>query len=117
MKLLLDQNLSHRLVAALLPHFPGSSHVRDHDLAAASDSAIWDFAKAEGYSITSKDEDFNQRTLLLGPPPKVIWLRLGNCSTQTVIDVLQQSADELQAFGDDAEQSLAVVTGAGVLRR
>ena len=45
MKLLLDQNLSHRLVAALADLYPGSAHVRDLGLKEAADEAIWDYAR------------------------------------------------------------------------
>ena len=57
-KLLFDQNLSHRLVATLARQFPGSVHVRDLGLQHADDATIWEFAKADGYTIVSKDDDF-----------------------------------------------------------
>lgn len=41
MKLLLDQNLSHRLVPSLSDVCPGSVHVRDAGLAQADDEAVW----------------------------------------------------------------------------
>jgi predicted nuclease of predicted toxin-antitoxin system len=72
MKLLFDQNLSHRLVALLAAEFPGSEHVRNLGMAAASDPAIWAFAQQAGFAIVSKDVDFEQRALLFGHPPKVI---------------------------------------------
>lgn len=117
MKLLLDQNLSHRIATAILPRFPGSAHVREHDLTRASDNEIWGFARDRGYTILSKDEDFNQRSLLLGPPPKVVWVRLGNCSTRAVTDLILRSAEDLELFDADPEQSLVVITPAGMLRR
>ncbi len=72
MKLLFDQNLSHRLVAALADTFPGSSHGRDFDLERADDATVWEFAKSNGYTIISKDNDFHQRSFLYGHPPKVV---------------------------------------------
>ena len=55
-------------------------YVRELGLREADDSVIWEYAKVRGFCIVSKDSDFQQRSLLLGAPPKFIWLRLGNCS-------------------------------------
>ena len=90
MKLLFDQNLSHRLVVLLAEEFPGSVHVRNLGLAAAADPVLWRFAAENGFAIASKDADFQQRALLLGFPPKVIWVRLGNCSTADIEKTLAQ---------------------------
>ena len=76
MKDLLDQNLSFRLCDALFDLFPGSSQVRLAGLADASDHAIWDYAKANGFTLVSLDSDFSDMAALLGSPPKVIWLRV-----------------------------------------
>jgi predicted nuclease of predicted toxin-antitoxin system len=59
MKLLLDQNLSHRLVAQLAPEFPGSDHIRNLGMAASPDADVWAFAAAHDYVIVSKDADFS----------------------------------------------------------
>ena len=64
MKLLFDQNLSHRLTGQLAAEFPGSAHVRDLGMAAAPDPALWAYAAANGFVIASKDTDFQQRALL-----------------------------------------------------
>jgi len=45
-KLLLDENLSPRLVQRLGSLFPGLTHVRNVGLARAADQIIWDWAKA-----------------------------------------------------------------------
>jgi predicted nuclease of predicted toxin-antitoxin system len=71
-KLLFDQNLSHRLVEALKEDYPGSQHVRDVGLKEASDEAVWQYAAQHGLIIVTKDADFHQRSFLLGQPPKVI---------------------------------------------
>lgn len=76
MKLLFDQNLSFRLVRALMDSFPGSVHVRDQGLKDADDRQVWEFAKQSGMAIISKDSDFQQRSMLYGHPPKVIWVSL-----------------------------------------
>ena len=69
MKALIDQNLSFRLVDILLPRFPESCHVLDVGLAGVDDERIWRFAKDEGFSIVTKDNDFLARALVRGHPP------------------------------------------------
>src|SRR5262249_663256 len=96
-----DQNLSDRLVGVLLTEFPGSEHVRRVGLASASDSAVWAYAAANGFVIVSKDADFQHRALLLGHPPKVVWIRSGNCPTSTVASLLRFRHADLLAFEAD----------------
>ena len=78
MSLLFDQNLSRRLPALLAAEFPGSEQVIGAGLATADDRAVWAYATAHGLAVVSKDADFAQLSAALGPPPKVIWLRIGN---------------------------------------
>jgi predicted nuclease of predicted toxin-antitoxin system len=73
-------------------------HVRDVALAPAPDRAIWEHAREQGLVIVSKDEDFHRLSVLHGPPPKVIWIRLGNCSTDDVIRLLRMRREEIQQF-------------------
>jgi len=100
-RLLLDQNLSHRLVSSLSDIFPGSVHVRDVGLAEADDEAVWAYAAAHDLVIVSKDSDFRQRCFLRGAPPKVVWIRRGNCSTTEIGTMLSAHRDDLLAFADD----------------
>src|SRR4051794_5097309 len=86
--LLFDENLPARLVTALTDIYPGSAHVSALNLAGASDDAIWTIAKSYGLAIVSKDEDFQRLSDCYGQPPKVIWVRLGNCSTEQIITLL-----------------------------
>jgi predicted nuclease of predicted toxin-antitoxin system len=105
LKLLFDQNLSYKLVRSFSGEFPGSAHVRDLGLASAVDIDVWEYAKQFGFTIVSKDTDFSQRGFLFGPPPKVIWIRLGNCSTTEIQDVLLSYAAEIRQFGLDPDSS------------
>jgi predicted nuclease of predicted toxin-antitoxin system len=75
MKLLFDHHLSRKLVARVADLFE-SSHVVLHGLDQASDLEVWTFARANGYTIVTKDNDFNDLSTLLGAPPKIIWLRI-----------------------------------------
>src|ERR687884_2241308 len=98
MKLLFDENLSHKLVRLLADLFPGSIHVREVGLKAADDPVVWEYAKNDGLMIVSKDSDMHQRSFLYGFPPKVAWVRLGNCSTADVERVLRTNFDIIKVF-------------------
>ena len=84
MKLLFDQNLSPRLVTMLVDLFPGSEHVQSVGLGEAADASVWEFARNNAFVIVTKDVDFSDRSALAGHPPKIIWIRLGNCSTAEI---------------------------------
>ena len=79
MKLLFDNNLSHKLVARLHDIFPGSTHVMLENMDEVQDEIIWEFAKANDFTIVTKDADYNEINLINSFPPKVVWLRIGNC--------------------------------------
>jgi predicted nuclease of predicted toxin-antitoxin system len=78
MRLLFDENLSPKLPQRLADIFPDSLHVRDVGMKATIDPIVWDYAKEHDLMIVSKDSDMHDLSLVLGNPPKVIWLRLGN---------------------------------------
>jgi len=106
-KLLFDENLSARLVELLASEFPGSVHV-EHVLGRGrSDAEVWEFARANGYAIASKDNDFRQRAFLSGPPPKVVWLDVGNADTATIAELLRSRTAELAQL--DAESATALL--------
>jgi len=109
-KLLLDENLPSRLVVKLQGSFPGSTHVREVGLRSASDREIWDFARAEGFSIVSKDWDFQQLSFVHGAPPKIVWIRRGNCSAREIEWLLVSSADVIRHFGTDHEATLLLLS-------
>jgi len=100
-KLFFDQNLSHRLAPSLADLFPGSIHVRDVGLKAADDEILWTYAIKHGFVIVSKDSDFHQRSFAKGYPPKVIWLRVGNCTTHMIENCLRKYYDDIQVFNED----------------
>jgi len=78
--------------------YPGSTHVKNCGLNKASDSAVWEYVKAQGFVIVSNDSDFQERSMLWGSPPKVIWLRIPNCTSLEVTEVLRSSLGDIQRF-------------------
>ena len=109
MKLLLDQNLSHRLAKAIEDLYPGSVHVREVGLEASSDETVWRYAAQHGFTIASKDSDFHQRSFLLGHPPKVVWIRRGNCTTAEIEAILRAHHADLVAFEEDPAGAFLVL--------
>lgn len=107
MRLLFDQNLSFKLVRRLADVYPDSDHVRRLGLDQTDDQAIWKFAARDGFAIVSKDADFQQLAMLLGPPPKLIWIRLGNCQADAVEALLRQGLPAVAEFL--ADPALAVL--------
>jgi predicted nuclease of predicted toxin-antitoxin system len=108
MRLLFDQNLSHHLTSRLSDIYE-CAHVREVGLQEAADLAIWEYAKAHGYTIVSKDSDFQQRSLLHGAPPKFIWLRVGNCSVSRIESLLRSYSAMIHIFDkEDSESHLMI---------
>jgi predicted nuclease of predicted toxin-antitoxin system len=83
-KLLFDQNLSHRLCRMLVDVFPNAQQAKRAGLERAGDDDIWNYAHREGFAIVTLDADFADIAALRGAPPKVIWLRCENQSTTTI---------------------------------
>ncbi len=110
MKLLFDENLSPKLPNRLSNLFPNSLHVRDVGMKATTDSVVWDYAKENDFMIVSKDADMHDLSLVFGNPPKVIWLRLGNCSTRQVETLLRRDFEAIKLFYDDKNLSLLALS-------
>ena len=109
MKLLFDHNLSYKLVARLAGLFPDSAHVRNVNLHEADDRTVWEYARANGFAIVSKDEDFHQLSFLYGAPPKVVWIRLGNCTTADIERSLRRHHTDVLNFDADGEGAFLIV--------
>ncbi len=88
MKLLLDENLSRRLVPFLQHEYPDSSQVVLIGMASATDQAVWQRARDEGFVIVSRDADFQELSLVWGQPPKVIRLKTLNQSRAATLKTL-----------------------------
>jgi predicted nuclease of predicted toxin-antitoxin system len=109
LKLLFDENLSPRLVRAFAEEFPHSSHVTSVGLASTTDQAIWEYARAHGYTVISKDDDFRSLSLVNGAPPKVIWMRAGNASTTDIEKSIRSALLWIKTFELSPVESLLIL--------
>jgi len=107
-KLLLDENLSRRLVPRISDLFPDSSHVLLEGLQQAEDSAIWKFAQANNFTIVTADGDFYELATALASPPKVIWLCGCDYPTAVAEALLRSDAIRISEFFNDSEQAVLI---------
>ena len=110
MKLLLDENLSDRIVDKIIDLYPDSQHVKTLGLINTDDAIIWEFAKMNSFVIISKDSDFHQRSLLYGHPPKFIYLRIGNSPTSKIVQILRDNLATITQFDSSDTESILVLT-------
>ena len=105
MKLLFDQNISFRVAKKLKTNFSDCKQVRELQLENLIDREIWTFEKENDYTIVTFDADFYDFVTLFGHPPKIVWLRIGNTSTENLITVLQDHTDIIKTFVQDKNYS------------
>ncbi|MGE3274170.1 MAG: DUF5615 family PIN-like protein [Vicinamibacterales bacterium] len=110
MKSLFAANLSPALVARLAAEYPGSAHVRDVSLRSAPGAQMWDYAKAHGFVIASKETDFRERSFVEGFPPKVIWLDVGHAGTSSIEVLLRGEQHRVETFGSAADASILILS-------
>lgn len=106
MKLLLDHNLSWRLLAKLDPVYAGSEALLKIGLDNDDDELVWAHAKAHGQVIVTQDDDFRVRSLRLGHPPRVVMIQTGNTSTANMLLLLNGNVELLSRFVADENCSL-----------
>jgi predicted nuclease of predicted toxin-antitoxin system len=108
-KLLLDENLSRRLVRRIQDLFPESRHVSSEGLTQASDVTLWNYARQHGFVIVSADSDFYHLAITMGPPPKVIWLKGCDYPTADAEKLMRSEAIRIAEFEKDPEQAVLVL--------
>lgn len=96
MKLLLDENLSRRIVPFLQDAFPGSTQIALLGMETASDREVWKFAKDNGFVIVTKDSDFYDLSLVLETPPRIIWIKTGNATKSVIAALLLDNRKKLE---------------------
>lgn len=109
MNLLLDENLSPRLIHRLASLFPGLIHVRDIGLKQASDEMIWDWARANGRTVVTTDADFAALSRVRGWPPKVIHLPECDFPLRSIEELLRRNAVRIAEFGQNPNVGLLTV--------
>lgn len=109
MKLLFDENLSFKLPRILSSDFPGSRHVSSCGLKGSPDRDIWEYAKVNSFMIISKDADFYQRSLLYGAPPKLVWLRIGNCTRDILANLILRHKEDIYQLHNNLDDSILVI--------
>jgi predicted nuclease of predicted toxin-antitoxin system len=102
-KLLFDQNISYRIVEKIASKFPGSKQVIELAPENSTDLELWSYAKENDYSIVTFDSDFMDLANLKGHPPKIIWLRTGNTTTDSIAKLLNSKLDQVSIFPNDQE--------------
>ena len=105
-RLLFDEPLSEALCEALGDIFPGCLHIRLLGQGGTADAKVWDLARQHGCLVVSKDEDFHRLALLRGAPPKFIWIRLGNCTTDDVAQLLRRRHADVIRFSEQDEATV-----------
>ena len=103
MKLLFDQNISYRIIEKISNLFPGSLQVKQAGLQNSKDSEIWEYAKKNDFSIVTFDSDFYDLSMIKGSPPKIIWLRTGNTSTENISQVIKENQELITKFLKDID--------------
>lgn len=101
MKLLLDENISYKLVNRLQDFFPGIKHISHFQLNSIDDKIIFQFAKENNFAIVTFDEDYFTLSVLNNFPPKIIWLRTGNLSTNELEKKLKDKQAIIEHFLND----------------
>ena len=107
-KLLFDQNLSPKLINRLIDLYPNSDHLDLLGLETADDSVVWKYAKDNDFVVVTKDADFADLSVLRGFPPKVVWIRRGNCSTNDIEKILRDHNAEIEYLAIDS--ALGILT-------
>lgn len=101
-KLLFDQNLSPKLIKRLADLYPNSEHLDLLGLGTADDVSVWEHAQQNGFAIVTKDADFADLSVFRGFPPKIIWIRRGNCSTNDIENILRDHHNEIEDLVTDS---------------
>jgi predicted nuclease of predicted toxin-antitoxin system len=114
-KLLFDHNISPSLIRLLHDLFPGSNHVYHLNLHEVDDPIIWTYAGERQFIVVSKDVDFSELSMVAGFPPKLVWLKLGNCRTFDIESSIRANYDAIRDMYEDPQRGILILfrKGAG----
>lgn len=105
-KLLFDQNLSPKLVERLADLHPNSEHLELLNLGTADDALVWEYARRNGFIVVTKDADFADLSVLRGFPPKIVWIRCGNCSTKDIEKIQRDHTGEIEGLTSNLDSGI-----------
>jgi predicted nuclease of predicted toxin-antitoxin system len=105
MRLLFDQNISFRLVNKLIDQFSDCKHVSQLGLSDFEDQEIWTFALKQNYIIVTFDSDYFDISMINGCPPKIIWIRTGNLTTNEIAKLLIDNRTTISDFINNPEKN------------
>jgi predicted nuclease of predicted toxin-antitoxin system len=111
MKLLLDENLSRRIIPMIQDAYPESSQIALLGMESANDKAVWAYAQQQGFILVTQDSDFNEMSVLYGHPPKIIWLKCGNQPRKRIVEILLSIQEDVTAFATNPTISCLEVYG------
>jgi predicted nuclease of predicted toxin-antitoxin system len=108
MTFLVDAQLPPALALWLRQQGHAAQHVEDVGLRDAEDSAIWNHAASSGAVIVTKDEGFAERAARVAAGPEIVWLRVGNTTTQALLQWLAPQWLQVIALLDDGNRVVEV---------
>ncbi len=76
----------------------------------SDDMDVWNYAHGNGFSILSKDKDFQQLSVLRGAPPKVVWLRIGNTTASRMAELVAREVPAITDFFEHPHRSLLILS-------
>ena len=109
MKLLVDENISHRIIKIIDTHFPGSAHVTSIKEGRITDLDIWNYAKKHDFVIVTYDEDFYEWQQLKNSPPYIVWLRFGNAPTRFIAEKLIRHKNNILRMVSNKKKNILVL--------
>lgn len=104
--LLFDNNISHRVLSKIADIFPNSLHVMLKNLDESTDLEVWRYARQNALAIVTKDSDFNDLAICRGVPPKIIWIKLGNCKVDDIAYLIRNNRASIIEFLDDKDSAI-----------
>jgi predicted nuclease of predicted toxin-antitoxin system len=110
--LLLDENISHKLINPLNDNFEGIKHIKEFTATGTDDHTIWEIAKKNSLTIVTFDSDYEDILSINGFPPKIIWLRFGNVSTVTIARTLLHHFPTILSFIENIELGILEINEA-----
>ena len=109
MRVLLDHNAPPRLSRWWRDRGHAAGDVRDVGLSSASDAVVWRWAAENADVILTKDADVERMVGTRGPPPRLLWLRVGTQTTAALLAVLDDHEDVVLRWLSDPNEALHIM--------